>query len=79
MGRQIRRTLGRFRTCWLGKTEGNAGPRSLPITAEQLAVWKTSANPLRETWANSVKKTGGNPETIAKEFADALDRHQAGY
>ena len=34
------------------------------ITDEQLAEWKKSAEPLKQKWANDVKKAGGDPDTI---------------
>ena len=40
------------------------------ITAEQLAEWKKAAEPLVKTWADGVKKAGGDPDAIMKELKD---------
>ena len=50
-----------------------------PITAEQLAEWKKSAEPLHQVWAEAVKKVGGDPDTIMKELRAELAANKAGY
>ncbi len=79
---------------WSGKVAGpwadfeHAGVQKLkadpahevyPISNEQLAEWRKAAEPLANTWAENVKKTGGNPDGIMKELKDALGKYQAAY
>ncbi|MBR1221607.1 TRAP transporter substrate-binding protein [Bradyrhizobium sp. U87765 SZCCT0131] len=63
---------------------GRAKAKALPghevysLTAEQLSQWKTTLEPLRASWADAVKKAGGNPDEIAAELQAAIARHGAG-
>ncbi len=50
-----------------------------PINADQLAAWKKAAEPLRTVWAENVRKAGGDPATIMKEFTAALSKYKALY
>jgi TRAP-type C4-dicarboxylate transport system substrate-binding protein len=49
------------------------------ITDGQLAEWKKSAEPLKQTWAAAVKKTGGDPDAIWQELQASLSRYDAGF
>ena len=49
------------------------------ISAEQLAEWKKSAEPLKQKWANDVKKAGGDPDAIIKELQASLAQYKAAY
>jgi TRAP-type transport system periplasmic protein len=44
----------------------------------QLEAWKKVVAPLEEEWANSVKKTGGDPAAIKKELDDQIKTRGAG-
>ena len=48
-------------------------------TPEERAEWRKAAEPLANTWADNVKKLGGNPELMMKELKEALARYQAAY
>lgn len=50
-----------------------------PLTAAQLDEWKKAAEPLQKTWADNVKKAGGDPDAIMKELKDSLAKHSAAY
>jgi TRAP-type C4-dicarboxylate transport system substrate-binding protein len=50
-----------------------------PLTPAQLDEWKKAAAPLEKTWADNVKKAGGNPDAIMKELKDTLAKHNAAY
>jgi TRAP-type C4-dicarboxylate transport system substrate-binding protein len=56
-----------------------AGHDVYPLTPEQLAEWKKAAEPLQKTWADNVKKAGGDPDTIMKELKDSLAKFKAAY
>src|SRR5262245_54110735 len=49
------------------------------ISEPQLAEWRKAAEPLANTWAENVKKVGGNPEVIMRELKDSLAKYQAAY
>lgn len=49
------------------------------ITPEQVAEWRKAAEPLANTWAENVKKAGGNADAILKELKDSLAKYQAAY
>ena len=50
-----------------------------PLTPEQLAEWKKAAEPLVQTWAANVKKTGGDADAIMKELKDQLAKFNSAY
>ena len=50
-----------------------------PLTNEQLAEWKKAAEPLQKTWADNVKKAGGDADAIMKELRDSLAKFSAAY
>jgi len=49
------------------------------IARDQLNEWKKSAEPLRQAWADGVRKVGGNPDTIMIELTAALAPYKAAY
>jgi TRAP-type C4-dicarboxylate transport system substrate-binding protein len=49
------------------------------ITDEELAEWKKSAEPLRQKWADDVKRAGGDPGPIMKELLASLAQYNAGF
>jgi len=61
-----------FEHAGIDKLKAEAGHEVYPITAAQLAEWKKAAEPLEKTWANNVRKTGGNPDAIMKELKAEL-------
>jgi hypothetical protein len=50
-----------------------------PLTNEQLAEWKKSAEPVVKTWADAVKGKGGDPDAILKDFKATLAKHNSAY
>ena len=49
------------------------------ISTEQLGEWRKSAEPLEKSWADNVKKAGGNPDTAMKELKAELGKFKAAY
>jgi TRAP-type C4-dicarboxylate transport system substrate-binding protein len=77
---------GRFADPWvdfehdgLAKIKAEPEHEVYKISDQQLAEWKTSAEPLQQKWAAGVKKAGGDPETIWKELQASLTRYSAGF
>jgi TRAP-type C4-dicarboxylate transport system substrate-binding protein len=63
----------------IAKLKATAGHEVYDITPAQLAEWKKSAAPLEKTWADNVKKAGGNPDAAMKELKAELAKYKAAY
>ncbi len=63
----------------IAKLKAEAGHEVYDLGAAQLGEWKKSAEPLEKTWADNVKKTGANPDTVMKELKAELAKFKAGY
>jgi TRAP-type transport system periplasmic protein len=61
------------------KAKSTSGHVVYPLTPEQLAAWRKAAEPLRASWAESVRKTGADPDAIYAELKESLAKHQAAY
>ena len=68
---------GDFEHAGLAKVKALPGREVYQITDAQLDEWKKSAEPLRQVWADNVRKVGGDPDTIMKELKAALDQYKA--
>ena len=68
-----------FERAGIQKLKSDAAHEVYSISEPQLAEWRNAAEPLANTWADGVKKVGGNPETIMKELKDSLAQYQAAY
>ncbi len=49
------------------------------ITDDQLTLWKQSAEPLKQKWADGAKAAGGDPAVIWKELQASLTQYNAGF
>ncbi len=63
----------------LPKLKADPAHEVYPLTAEQLAEWKKAAEPLVKTWADGVKKAGGDADAIMKELKDSLAKFNSAY
>jgi len=63
---------------------GRAKMKALPdhevyqLTPEQLAQWKAAVKPLHDSWADAVKKAGGDPVAVDADLQAALKKYGAG-
>ncbi|HWW48110.1 MAG TPA: TRAP transporter substrate-binding protein [Xanthobacteraceae bacterium] len=63
---------------------GRAKMKALPnhevykLTPEQMAEWKKAVQPLKASWAEGVKKAGGDPVAVEKDLDAAIQKHGAG-
>jgi TRAP-type C4-dicarboxylate transport system substrate-binding protein len=48
------------------------------LTDDQLAQWKKAVQPLQASWAEAVKKVGGDPSAIRVDLEAAIARYGAG-
>ena len=61
--------VGRLRACRHRQDQGRSRPRGLSSSRPtQLAEWHKAAEPLDKTWADNVKKAGGDPDAAMKEL-----------
>ena len=77
---------GRFADPWvdfehagLAKVKAEPDHEVYKISDEQLAEWKKSAEPLKQKWADDVKKAGGDPDAIWNELQASLKQYNAGF
>ena len=53
------------------------GQEVYTLTPEQTALWKKASEPLIKTWADSVKKTGTDPDAAMAELRASLAKYNA--
>ena len=68
-----------FEHAGIAKIKAEAGHEVYEPSAAQVAEWKKAAEPLAQTWANNVKKAGGDPDAIMKELKGELAKFKAAY
>ena len=63
-----------------GRTKMKAlqGHEVYPLTPDQLAEWKKAVKPLRDSWAEAVKKAGGDAEKVEADLQATLKKYEAG-
>jgi hypothetical protein len=68
-----------FEHAGIAKLKAEPGHEVYPLTDSQLGEWKAAAGPVVQTWADAVKKVGGNPDTVLKELKASLAKYDAAY
>src|SRR3954464_14036232 len=68
-----------FEHAGIAKLKGEAGHEVYTISDAQLAEWKKAAEPLEKSWADAVKKAGGDPDAVMKELKASLGKYSAAY
>ena len=68
-----------FERAGLEKVKAMQGHEVYTITSAQLDEWKKSAEPLRQKWADDVKKAGGDADAIWKDLNATLAQYKASY
>jgi TRAP-type C4-dicarboxylate transport system substrate-binding protein len=61
------------------KLKADSAHEVYTITDAQLAEWRKSAEPLEKTWADNVKKSGGDPDAIMTDLKATLAQYSAAY
>ena len=67
-----------FEHAGIAKMKAEAGHEVYELDAAQIAEWKKASEPLEKTWADNVKKAGGDPDAIMKELKAQLEEVQGG-
>jgi TRAP-type C4-dicarboxylate transport system substrate-binding protein len=70
---------GEFEAAGRAKVRSEPDQQVVTLTPEQLALWRTAAEPLRGKWNQNARKTGINADAAFKEFEAALAKHHAGF
>jgi TRAP-type C4-dicarboxylate transport system substrate-binding protein len=63
----------------IAKMKAAPGHEVYALTAEQLAAWKKTVEPLTKSWAESVKKAGGDPDAAMAALQASLAKYGAGF
>jgi TRAP-type C4-dicarboxylate transport system substrate-binding protein len=59
------------------KLKADSAHEVYPLTPQQLDAWRKASAPLEKTWADNVKKSGGDADAIMKELKAALAKFNA--
>ena len=60
------------------KMKALEGHEVYPLTPEQLGEWKKAVKPLHDSWAEAVKKAGGDAAAIDSDLQATLKKFEAG-
>jgi TRAP-type C4-dicarboxylate transport system substrate-binding protein len=63
----------------IAKMKAAPGHEVYALTAEQLAAWKKTVEPLTKSWAESVKKAGADPDAAMAALQASLAKYEAGF
>jgi hypothetical protein len=63
----------------IAKLKAEPGHEVYPISGAQLDEWKAAAGPVVQTWANAVKKMGGDPDAMLRGLKEELAKYNSGY
>lgn len=61
------------------KIKGMSGQDVYPLTPDQLAAWRKSAEPVTANWEASVRKANEDPKAIYEDLRKTLNEHKSAY
>jgi TRAP-type C4-dicarboxylate transport system substrate-binding protein len=61
------------------KVKALPGQDLYPLTPEQLAAWRKSAEPIVADWEAAVKKTGQDPKAVLDDLKKTVGKHNSAY
>lgn len=68
-----------FEHAGVDKVRAESSHTMIELTPAQLDEWKKSAEPLRQSWSDGVKKAGADPAKIQADLQVAIVQFKAGY
>jgi TRAP-type C4-dicarboxylate transport system substrate-binding protein len=68
---------GEFEDAGIDKVRAEPGQEIYKLTPDETALWKKAAEPLVKTWADSVKKSGVDPDAALTELKASLAKYDA--
>jgi TRAP-type C4-dicarboxylate transport system substrate-binding protein len=63
----------------IAKIKAEEGQDVYPITAEQLAAWRKSAEPLMNEWRDAATKAGYDADQVFKDLKTSLEQYKSAY
>jgi TRAP-type C4-dicarboxylate transport system substrate-binding protein len=66
---------GKFEDAGVDKVRAEPDQEIYKLTPAQTAQWKKASEPLIKTWADSVKKTGADPDAALAELRASLAKY----
>jgi TRAP-type C4-dicarboxylate transport system substrate-binding protein len=76
-GTRLATPWAEFEAAGLAKIAAEPGHQVLKATADQIQAWRNAAQPLTNEWGKAVRKAGGDPDKIMKEFTAKLEQYHA--
>jgi TRAP-type C4-dicarboxylate transport system substrate-binding protein len=76
---KVARPWADFEAAGRDKMKAAPGHEVYALTPDQLKAWKASVAPLQKNWADAVKKAGGDPDALYKEFEASIAKYGAGF
>jgi TRAP-type C4-dicarboxylate transport system substrate-binding protein len=67
-----------FEEAGIAKVKAEPNHVVTELKPEELNAWKKSAEPLRRSWAQGVRRAGGDPDAIFKALEGEIAQHHAG-
>jgi TRAP-type C4-dicarboxylate transport system substrate-binding protein len=61
------------------KMKALAGHDVYSLSPAEVAAWKKAAEPLKQRWADAIKKNGNDPDKVIGEFEATLKKYAAAY
>jgi TRAP-type C4-dicarboxylate transport system substrate-binding protein len=68
-----------FEAAGINKLRELPGHEIVSVTPDQLKEWKASGEPVYKSWADGVRKAGGDPDVVLKELQAALAQYKASF
>jgi TRAP-type C4-dicarboxylate transport system substrate-binding protein len=68
---------GKMEDAGIDKIKAESSHEVYKLTPEQIGLWKKASEPLTKTWADGVKKNGGDPDATLAELRAALKKNNA--
>ena len=68
-----------FEAAGVNKLRELPGHEIVSVTPDQLNEWKASGEPVYKSWADGVRKAGGDPDVVLKELQAALAQYKASF
>jgi hypothetical protein len=61
------------------KVKALPGQDLYPLTPDQLAAWRKSAEPIVADWEAAVKKAGQDPKAVLDDLKKTVAKHNSAY
>ena len=69
----------KFEAAGRDKMKALPGHEVYTLTPDQLKQWQAAVAPLQKAWGEAVKKAGGDPDAIYKDFQATVAKNGAGF